>query len=858
VTEAPIRPWVVLKFGGTSVSSRECWETIGRIAAGHQEAGRRPLIVCSALSGVSNALEALPTQAVEGDVDAPVDWFVARHRELGEELGLGDIAAVGEYAEELRKVALGISLTGEVSARIRARMLAVGELASTRMGAAFLNASGMDAHWLDVREHLQSSASDASLPKAKQFLSAHVEHGEDAAMKAALAAIDADVVLTQGFIASNAAGETVLLGRGGSDTSATCLAARIGAVRCEIWTDVPGMYSANPHQIPEARLLRSLDYDEAQELASTGAKVLHPRCLAPVREARIPLHVRCTSRPDRTGTVISSESSGDEAQVKAISARGGITLVSMDTVGMWQQVGFLADVFACFKARGLSVDLVSTSETNVTVSLDSASNVADGMALDGVVEDLSAHCNAHVIGPCASVSLVGRKIRAILHKLGPALSVFEEHRVHLVGQAANDLNLTFVVDEDQAERLVARLHDLLFSAPADAMHQGPTWREDFAPPQDVWWRRRREELLTLSDETSPAFVYDEPTLDAAVEELKGLDAVDRVLYSIKANSHPEILTRFVAAGLGLECVSPGEVQKALDAGCSTERVLFTPNFAPRRDYEAGISQGVTVTLDSLHPLENWAELFADVPVFLRLDPGQGRGHHEFVMTAGSRSKFGIAPNDVERAAELVTACGARVVGLHAHAGSGVLGSEGWSHTAGFLRDAAGLFGEVRTLNLGGGLGVVEKPGQTPLDLHELNASLHEFKDGGDDFELWIEPGRFLVARAGVLLARVTQVKRKAEGTWIGVETGMNSLIRPALYGAYHEIVNLSRLDAPRNEIAHVVGPICESGDTLGYARSLPRTSEGDVLLIATAGAYGRAMSSHYNSREPASERFLRG
>ena len=138
----------------------------------------------------------------------------------------------------------------------------------------------------------------------------------------------------------------------------------------------------------------------------------------------------------------------------------------------------------------------------------------------------------------------------------------------------------------------------------------------------------------------------------------------------------------------------------------------------------------------------------------------------------------------------------------------------------------------------------------------LNASLREVRAEYPGFSLWIEPGRFLVARAGVLLARVTQVKQKADLTYVGVETGMNSLIRPALYGAYHEIVNLTRLDEPRTEVAHVVGPICESGDTLGYARSLPATGEGDVLLVATVGAYGRAMSSSYNSREPARECLL--
>jgi diaminopimelate decarboxylase/aspartate kinase len=205
---------------------------------------------------------------------------------------------------------------------------------------------------------------------------------------------------------------------------------------------------------------------------------------------------------------------------------------------------------------------------------------------------------------------------------------------------------------------------------------------------------------------------------------------------------------------------------------------------------------------------------------------------------------------------LIDACGARVAGLHAHAGSGVRAPEAWSEVALFLEGAAEGFPAVRVLDLGGGLGVPERPGQSPLDLDALGELLGRFKAANPRFELWLEPGRFLVAQAGALLARVTQVKRKGEVIYVGLETGMNSLIRPSLYGAYHPIVNLSRAGEPSTWIAHVVGPICETGDILGRSRRLPPTVEGDVVLIANAGAYGRVMSSRYNLREPAGEALL--
>ena len=160
------------------------------------------------------------------------------------------------------------------------------------------------------------------------------------------------------------------------------------------------------------------------------------------------------------------------------------------------------------------------------------------------------------------------------------------------------------------------------------------------------------------------------------------------------------------------------------------------------------------------------------------------------------------------------------------------------------------------MNLGGGFGIPCKQGQSRLDLDVLATSLAEFKEANPQFDLWIEPGRYLVAEGGVLLGRVTQSKNKGSRVYIGCDVGMNSLIRPALYGAWHDIHNLSKIEEVPEIMADVVGPICESGDVLGRGRSFPKTKENDVLIITTAGAYGRVMSSHYNLREPAQEFFI--
>lgn len=855
-TPYPDSRWVVMKFGGKSVATAYNWTKIAGLLRDRLDEGVTPVVCHSALAGVSNALIALLDLAVAGgSTEDALDAIVDQHRALAHDLKI-DPTVTDEIFAAVGELVAGAKLVGEVSPRVHARVLASGELAATKLGVEYLRTQGLPAQWLDARELLQSTASKDQTERAR-FFSARCGFDPDPGLESRLVGLDGFAV-TQGFIARNESGETVLLGRGGSDTSSAYLAGKLRARRLEIWTDVPGFYSADPRAVPSARLIRSLHYQEAQEIASAGGGILHPRSISPVRNSGIPLFLKCTAHPEWEGTVISNAVDDGMPQLKAISHRSGITLVSMESMEMWHQVGFLADAFECFRKHGISVDLISTSESNVTVSIDVGANVTDHTGVEKLAEDLRRLCRVTVIKDCAAITLVGRRIRTILHELGPVLEVFQEQRVHLVTQAANDLNLTFVVSSEHAYRLVQRLHGLLVDKFEGGVF-GKTWEQLVSPAAETeraartvpWWVTRRTELIAIAEARGSAYVYDRASIERAIQSLQSLRSIDAVFYAMKANANREILKLAHGLGANFECVSPGEIRRVLELypKLDRHRILFTPNFAPRGEYEWALEQGVWLTLDNLFVLREWGHLFKNRELFIRIDTGQGRGHHEHVRTAGMHSKFGVPLFEMDELGKLVKKSGARVVGLHAHTGSGVLAAEAWRATGEQLLELTRAFPDVRYIDLGGGLGVPEKPGQVPLDLDDLDTLLAGIKTSCGDRELWLEPGRYIVAQAGVLLTRVTQTKGKGAMQYVGVNAGMNALIRPALYGAYHEIVNLSRLGRPATEIVTVVGPICETGDRLGSDRLMPPSAEGDVILVANAGAYGYVMSSRYNLRE---------
>lgn len=835
--------WVVIKFGGTSVSSRATWDQIAGIIRGHREKGKKVLVVCSALSGVTNLLS---SWCQTGDVSerarlALLHELNTRYATLASELGVD-----ASCFEAMRSLSEQVTTAWCLSPRPaqQASVLALGERWLTACGEAFLK-----AHFDTVTaQHACDLLESVVLPRTESaaYLSAQCGVDENPILQKTLNSLSADVIVTQGFMARNEHGETVLLGRGGSDASAAYLAAHLKAECCEIWTDVPGVYSANPHLISEARVLEKLTYDEAQEIAAMGAKVLHHCTLWPLKQAQVPLFIKQTLHPERPGTYVGTDVEHGRPVIKAIVVKKSIVLISIDAVDMWHSIGFMASIYACFEKHGLSVDLTSTSEANVTLTLDKEANCMNAEALNAVLADLNTFSKARVIAPCASVSFIGSRVNAVL-------SLLDKEKIYLLSQAANDLNVTVVVDDDKAEKLVQQCHHALIESTRDWQVFGPTWNELQDSPETCevpWWEKKREQLCELAKGKPGIYVYDKDTIAASVADLRSLGAIDHLFYAMKANSNPLVLKHVYELGMSFECVSLGEMQKVreLFPDLTPDRVLFTPNFAPKEEYAYAFEWGTHVTIDNRYPLEAWGDLLAGKSIMLRLDPGQGKGHHKHVMTAGKDAKFGVPIDQLEDVAAMAKAIGCDVVGLHAHVGSGILQADNWLELASCLVDYRSLFPKLQRLNLGGGLGIVEKPWQQALDMSAIDTHLQRFKAAYPDISLWLEPGRYVVARSGVLLASVTQIRHKADQIFVGVSAGMNALIRPALYGSYHPIHNLTRLGEALTMTAHVVGPNCESADVLGRSRSLPQCQEGDIICVGNAGAYGEVMKSGYNSR----------
>lgn len=857
--------FVVLKFGGTSVADPTHWRTIADLVRERIAEGMQPVLVCSALAGVTDCLHVLAsssTALAKAELDQALTDLRQRHERLAQSFALDSKQLLAAEWDQLIQLLTDFSYP--LTPADRAPIMAMGEILSTRLGVAILERLGVAAHWRDARQALRSVAIPSS--SGRHYLNADVMPVYQAEVVVDWSRQKACIV-TQGFVARDDQGDTVVLGRGGSDTSAAYLGVVLMARRVEIWTDVPGLFSANPKMVSGARQLRHLSYREAQEIAASGAKVLHPRCLGPLRDAHIPLHIYSTLHPHLPGSVISDEARDFGAQVKAVCCQRGITLISMETVGMWQQVGFLSEAFSIFQRLGLSIDLISTSESNVTVTLDPHAQLLDQQRLDELSAELSAICHVRIETHCASVSLVGRGIRTILHRLGPALELFEERKIHLVSQAANDLNLSFVVDNEYADSLSRQLHHLLIPREARIPEEsvfGSLWQSLMQPGEETvalpsWWRSHDAELLKIAGQHESAYVYHLPTVRRQLQRLQQLQSVQRVLYALKANVHPDILRVVRAQGVGFDCVSWAEIcyLRELFPDLRAEEVLFTPNFAPRSEYQKALEWGCPVTVDNLYILSEWPDVWRGQRAFVRIDPGQGHGHHQKVKTAGTHSKFGIpvaeAPLVAQRARELDM----HINGLHVHIGSGLTLVDNWRRNAELLLQLREHFPLATVLDLGGGLGVPTKAGDSELDLNELDQLLAEVKAAaGQDLALWLEPGRFVVSEAGVLIVHVTQTKGKDHVRYVGVSAGMNALIRPTLYGAYHDIINLSRLHDPCQEIVNVVGPICETGDILGLDRMLAPCHEGDVLLIANAGAYGAVMASRYNLRQTVPEIIL--
>jgi len=351
---------------------------------------------------------------------------------------------------------------------------------------------------------------------------------------------------------------------------------------------------------------------------------------------------------------------------------------------------------------------------------------------------------------------------------------------------------------------------------------------------------------------TPLYVYDEDTVARRAEEVLSSTrgVVSQVLYSLKANPNPYIAHTLYSMGLGLEAVSPGEVILAVRLGADPSRIMFTGSSVSLEDLEIVLGYGVEVNVDSASAARKLCRLGYRGAVGVRVNPRFGAGYHRYTVTGGRRVKFGVAMDELRGVVEELRSCGIAVKRLHAHMGSGISDPGMYLELLKLLVRLAREVGGIEELDLGGGFAVPYRRGDPrfPWRLFSemLRSAVEELEAG--EYRLIIEPGRYLVAESGVLLARVTDVK-VVDGVFIaGTDTGMNHLIRPALYGAYHEAVLADRMCEEASAVVDIVGNLCESGDVLAQNRHLPPPREGDVVAILNAGAYGISMASNYNMR----------
>jgi diaminopimelate decarboxylase len=338
----------------------------------------------------------------------------------------------------------------------------------------------------------------------------------------------------------------------------------------------------------------------------------------------------------------------------------------------------------------------------------------------------------------------------------------------------------------------------------------------------------------------------------------------RVYYAAKANSNLSVLKILENEGAYLDAVSPGEVSMALAAGFPPERILFTGTSVRNDELKFLVDSTVTVNVDSLSQLDRLLKITVPDVLSVRVNPEIGAGHHDHCITAGKNTKFGLWENDALKAYKKAKNAGVKSFGIHMHVGSGVLDVEPFVlaldkllTVAKKVHDEVGVSFEF--VDMGGGLGVPYKPEDKELDLALFSEKvLALFKSRVGEYNLGepffcVEPGRYLVCDASILLTRVNTVKVTPFKKFVGVDAGFNTLVRPTMYGSYHHMLVANNLNSPDEETYDVVGPVCESGDVLARDRRLPKIQEGDLLAVLNAGAYGYAMSSQYNARPRAAE-----
>ena len=447
---------IIMKFGGTSVANFEAITRTIFIIGGKLD--QKPVVVVSALSKVTDLLYRISDAAAAGNETETKDLLSQlrqRHVDLAAELlsqsVLKDeaVANVNSICDSLDSIAMAVCSLGELSDRNKAIIISKGEYLSSTIIAHAMNSKGIRTKWVDARDMM---VTNKSYLKAEPDMSAIAER-VPGVVSQAYEGVDA--VITQGFVGVTADGEPTVLGRGGSDYSASLIGLAIDAERIEIWTDVDGVRTADPRSVKNTKYLEKISFEEAAEMAHFGAKVLHPLTIEPAVKKNIPIYVLNSMNPSGKGTAILRNELIEDG-VKSVSFKENIKVINIFSTRMINTSGFLRRVFEIFSESKVSVDLISTSEANISVTVDATQNI------DSVVAQLSEFADVIVDDDKSQVSVIGKNIVRLNGMLKKTFTPLKKCNVYMISQGASFVNISFVVDREELADVVQDLHDHLF------------------------------------------------------------------------------------------------------------------------------------------------------------------------------------------------------------------------------------------------------------------------------------------------------------------------------------------------------------------------------------------------------------
>ena len=449
---------IVMKFGGTSVAN---FEAITRsIFIIGSKLNRTPVVVVSALSKVTDLLYKISEQASKRNVEE-ADKLLAelrtRHLSLVQEL-IGETPAlydkavsdVNHICDALTEVVNAVCALGELSERSKAVIISHGEYLSSTIICHAMNARGIRTNLVDAR---QMMISNNNYLKAEPDMKAIAQRVPEVINKAYEGV---DAVITQGFVASTADGEPTVLGRGGSDYSASLIGMAMDAESIEIWTDVDGVHTGDPRYIQGTKPLEKISFEEAAEMAHFGAKVLHPLTIEPAVKKNIPIYVLNSMNPTGTGTAILNNEMIEDG-VKSVSFKENIQVINIFSTRMINTSGFLKNVFEIFSESKISVDLISTSEANISVTVDASQDISS------VVEQLSQFAEVIVDSDKSQVSVIGKNIVKLEGSIKRTFAPLKNCKIYMISQGASYVNISFVIDREVVMTVVQDLHNYLFN-----------------------------------------------------------------------------------------------------------------------------------------------------------------------------------------------------------------------------------------------------------------------------------------------------------------------------------------------------------------------------------------------------------